>query len=170
VPDEIANASNAVSTRPFPSGSTAVIIGASGGLGRALKSALEARPEFQEVLGFSRRSVPALDLADEVSIAACAAAAAELGNVRLVVVATGFLHDADYRPERSWRELDADHLRRAFAVNTIGPALVMKHFLPLLPRAGRAVFAALSARVRLPRIQGGAEPAAAHRQHRTAPP
>ena len=28
-----------------------------------------------------------------------------------------------------------------------GPALLMKHFLPLLPRAGRCVFATLSARV-----------------------
>jgi NAD(P)-dependent dehydrogenase (short-subunit alcohol dehydrogenase family) len=29
----------------------------------------------------------------------------------------------------------------------VGPALVAKHFLPLLPRQGRSVFAALSARV-----------------------
>ena len=34
-----------------------------------------------------------------------------------------------------------------FAVNTLGPALVAKHFLPLMPRKGRSVFAALSARV-----------------------
>ncbi|MEZ5744869.1 MAG: SDR family oxidoreductase [Sphingomonadaceae bacterium] len=34
-----------------------------------------------------------------------------------------------------------------FAVNTIGPALIAKHFLPLLPRDRRAIFAALSARV-----------------------
>ncbi len=32
-------------------------------------------------------------------------------------------------------------------VNAIGPALVAKHLLPLLPRDGRSVFAALSARV-----------------------
>ena len=30
-------------------------------------------------------------------------------------------------------------IARAFAVNAIGPALLMKHFLPLLPRAGRCV-------------------------------
>ena len=34
-----------------------------------------------------------------------------------------------------------------FQVNAIGPALVMKHFLPLLPRQGRCVAAFLSARV-----------------------
>ena len=32
-------------------------------------------------------------------------------------------------------------------MNTIGPALVAKHVLPLMPRTGRAVFAVLSARI-----------------------
>jgi NAD(P)-dependent dehydrogenase (short-subunit alcohol dehydrogenase family) len=36
---------------------------------------------------------------------------------------------------------------RLFAVNAIGPALVAKHFVPLLPNEDRCVFAALSARV-----------------------
>ena len=38
-------------------------------------------------------------------------------------------------------------MARAFAVNTIGPALLIKHFADLLPRQGRCVFAVLSARV-----------------------
>jgi hypothetical protein len=38
-------------------------------------------------------------------------------------------------------------MARAFALNAIGPALIMKHMLPLLPRTGKAVFATLSARV-----------------------
>ena len=41
-------------------------------------------------------------------------------------------------------------MAHAFAVNAIGPALLMKHFLPLLPREGRSVFATLSARVIMP--------------------
>lgn len=32
-------------------------------------------------------------------------------------------------------------------MNAIGPALLMKHFLPRLARDGRALFASLSARV-----------------------
>ena len=32
-------------------------------------------------------------------------------------------------------------------LNTVGPALIAKHVLPLMPREGRSVFAALSARV-----------------------
>ncbi|MFD2816316.1 hypothetical protein ACFSYD_20975 [Paracoccus aerius] len=35
----------------------------------------------------------------------------------------------------------------SFAVNTIGPALILKHFLPLIPRDRRAVLAVLSAKV-----------------------
>ena len=64
-----------------------------------------------------------------------------------MIDATGFLHTDGFAPEKSWRDLDAIHMARAFAVNAIGPALLMKHFLPLLPRQGRSVFATLSARV-----------------------
>lgn len=120
-----------------------VVIGAGGGIGAALAAALEARGEA--VLRLSRRSDPPLDLLDEASIAAAAAHAGE--GLRLVIDATGFLHDARFRPEKSLRELDPAHLAHAFAVNAIGPALLMKHFLPRLAREGRAVFATLSARV-----------------------
>ena len=34
-----------------------------------------------------------------------------------------------------------------FALNAIGPALLLKHLHPLLPKTGRGVFATLSARV-----------------------
>ena len=64
----------------------------------------------------------------------------------LVFIATGVLHHG-FEPERGWRALQADHLLRDFRVNAVGPALVARHFLPLLPRDRRAVFAALSARV-----------------------
>ena len=67
--------------------------------------------------------------------------------MRLVVDATGFLHDETQRPEKSWRELDPAQMARSFALNAIGPALIMKHVLPLLPFEGKAVFATLSARV-----------------------
>jgi hypothetical protein len=34
-------------------------------------------------------------------------------------------------------------MAHAFAINAIGPALLMKHFLPLLPRQGKALCVAL---------------------------
>lgn len=122
---------------------THVVIGATGGIGAALAEALEARGEA--VLRLSRRSTPPLDLLDEASIVAAAEQAGQ--GLRLVFDATGFLHDEAFQPEKSLRQLDPAHLARAYALNAIGPALLMKHFLPRLAREGRAVFATLSARV-----------------------
>lgn len=62
-------------------------------------------------------------------------------------MATGVLHEEERRPERALRDLDPVWLARAFQINSIGPALVIKHFAPLLPRDRRGVLAALSARV-----------------------
>lgn len=122
----------------------AVVIGASGAIGGAMADLLEQDPAISTVLRFGR-SLPgtAIDLADEATIANAAAHAAGAGSLRTVIVATGELH----QPEKSMRALDGETLTRAFAVNAIGPALVAKHFLPHLPRNGRSVFAALSARV-----------------------
>ena len=84
---------------------------------------------------------------DEASIAAAAAHVAKGPPPTLVIVATGLLHAGDYGPEKAVRDLDPDWLAKIYAVNAIGPALVAKHFLPIMPRATPAVFAALSARV-----------------------
>ena len=138
--------------RPFPGNGLAVIVGASGGIGAALVRALPeaelAEGGFSAIVSLSRAGDPPLDLLSETSIAAAAARLEASGApLRLVVDATGFLHGDGHMPERSLREIDPDHLARAFAINAIGPALLAKHFLPLFPREGKAVFATLSARV-----------------------
>ena len=126
----------------------AVVVGAGGGIGAALLSQLETRAGHDVVLGLGRASQPALDMLDEASIASAAAHVARLGvPLRLLIDATGFLHGPGMQPEKSWRQLDPAHMAHAFAINAIGPALLMKHFLPLLPGEGRSVFATLSAKV-----------------------
>ena len=63
-------------------------------------------------------------------------------------MASGILHDDEaLRPEKTWRALDGAALERVYRINAVGPALVAKHFLPLLARDRKSVFAALSARV-----------------------
>jgi NAD(P)-dependent dehydrogenase (short-subunit alcohol dehydrogenase family) len=52
-----------------------------------------------------------------------------------------------HRPEKTLRSLDSAALAAQFAVNAIGPALVLKHAVRLMPRDRRSVFVALSARV-----------------------
>jgi len=122
----------------------AIVIGASGGIGQALAAALESRG--WEVHRLSRPD-GTIDLEDQDSIAAAAERLAPAGPFELVLVATGLLHDGEQVPERNLRDLEADRLGRSFAVNSIGPAVVARHFLPLLPAGARGVFAALSARV-----------------------
>jgi len=120
-----------------------VVVGATGGIGAALHAEISAASAVDLVIGLGR---PGFDLCDESSIVQ-AVAALPAGDLRLVINAAGLLHDGEQRPEKTLRELDPTHLARVFAVNAIGPALLMKHFLPRLPRKGRSVFANLSARV-----------------------
>jgi NAD(P)-dependent dehydrogenase (short-subunit alcohol dehydrogenase family) len=120
----------------------ALVVGASGGIGRALVDGLRKRGA--EVVGLSR-SGDGLDVTDEASVAAA------LGGLEpgfdLIVVATGALVVDGIGPEKTLRAVTADALAAQFAVNAIGPALVMKHALRLLPRDRVSRLAVLSARV-----------------------
>jgi NAD(P)-dependent dehydrogenase (short-subunit alcohol dehydrogenase family) len=134
--------------KTFPQGGIAVVVGASGGIGRAFADALEAGGGFADVVRLSRSGAVPLDMTTEASVIRAADYLAGLcGDIRLVFDATGFLHDDAYVPEKSWKDIDPDHMSKAFAVNAIGPALLMKHFLPLLAADGKALFATLSAKV-----------------------
>lgn len=133
----------------------AVVIGASGGIGGALVEALAARESIVSVTALSRRRARPgspkvtsghIDLLDEASVAGAAERCHDRPP-RLVICAAGVLHEGEVQPEKSLRDLDPARLARVLAVNTIGPALVLKHFAPLLPRKGRSVIALLSARV-----------------------
>ncbi len=132
-----------------------VVIGASGAIGSALVALLADRPGHQ-VFAFARTpvvtSLPGvaygrLDYDDPQSIADCAAVVAAYGAPDVLINAAGLLHAGDMLPEKSLRDVTPENLHHVFQVNTVGPALVMKHFLPIMPRDRRYVMAALSARV-----------------------
>ncbi len=132
----------------------AAVFGACGAIGGALVERLSA--QGTRVFAGSRgaRSIKGeqiipfhWDLTDEASIAD-AARLISATPPDLVILASGALTLEDGTgPERSFKQLQAEVMADIFAINTIGPALVAKHFLPLLPRDRRSVFAALSARV-----------------------
>lgn len=125
---------------------TALVFGASGGIGAALVRELEAQGRYDRVTGLSRLQGD-FDLADEASLAALADRFRESPSVRCLIVATGLLSDNANGPEKSLRALEPDWMMHNFRINSIGPALIAKHFMPLMPRTGRTIFAALSARV-----------------------
>lgn len=131
------------------------VFGASGGIGAALVDRLAVREDVTEVFALSRRPTKgrgkvtplAFDLTDEASIAEAAKRMGEGGAIDLAVVATGILSLGDKVPEKGISQLDGAAMAQVFALNTIGPALILKQVMPLLPRESRAVVAVLSARV-----------------------
>lgn len=125
----------------FSPGLHAVIVGASGGIGAAFAALLEQ--DGARVTRWSRAG--GIDLTDPASISAAAAALPAPPD--LVIIATGVLHGPGIAPEKANSQLSADALATAFAVNTIGPALVAKALLPLMPKGRKTLLAALSARV-----------------------
>lgn len=163
--------------RSLPAPYRALVIGSSGSIGSAFVQSLEADERCAGVVGLSRSSPPYLRLEDEASIAAAAqwASIAALtrglgiedspnsvvgatgpNNTRrvtdrrqfaLIVDTTGALTIDGQGPEKRLSQLSSQSLRRAFEINAIGRALILKHFIPLLAPKDRAIFAVLSARV-----------------------
>lgn len=118
------------------------MIGASGGIGQAVVKSLLA--DGVHVTALSRMT-DGLDVTDPVSVDR------HLQNLDgpydLIFVATGILAPDGHAPEKSLEAIDARAMADTFAANAIGPALVLRHAPRLLPKAGRAVCAVLTARV-----------------------
>ncbi|MGD8977260.1 MAG: SDR family oxidoreductase [Gammaproteobacteria bacterium] len=148
------------------SGYTALIQGASRGIGLEFVRQLADRPEVARVFascrdpasadalgalddGHARVEALALDVEDEDSIRAAAGQVSDrVSRLDLLINCAGLLHDGrEMEPERRLDQLDPVNVHRSFAVNAIGPALVVKHFRPLLQASERAVVANISARV-----------------------
>ena len=128
-------------------GYRAIVVGATGAIGSAWVDALKADPRCGEVIALSRQSQPALDLLDEASIADCARWLCMQAPLHLVVDATGALTINGRGPEKRLDELDPHGLLQALHLNAVGPALLMRHFLPRMATGERVIWAKLSARV-----------------------
>ncbi len=119
-----------------------LILGASGGVGSALATAFETRGD--KVTGLSR-SGDGFDVTDEAIVARHLGALD--GPFDVVLVATGALEIDGAEPEKTIRSISQRAMMDQFALNAVGPALVLRHAADLLPRDRRSVFAVLSARV-----------------------
>ena len=125
----------------------ALVIGSSGAIGAAFVRALQAMPQCQEVVCLSRDTDPAFSLEDEASMAHAAQVLQAKGPFHLIVDATGVLTLGEHKPEKSLGALNADALMRSYQLNAVGPALLIKHCVPLLALGQRVIYAKLSARV-----------------------
>jgi len=124
----------------------ALVIGASGTIGAAFVELLRALPRCAAVHALHRHSLPRLDFADEDSIAEAARQLAAGPRFHLVINAAGMLHTPAFMPEKRLADLNALQMQATFAANVFGPALLLRHFAPLLD-SERAIMAMLSAKV-----------------------
>lgn len=120
----------------------ALILGASGGIGSALCAVLRTRGV--RVVGLSR-SVDGFDLTDETSVEKALDALSETFD--LIIIATGALVVNGAEPEKSLKHVGANSMMDQFAINAVGPALILRHVGRLLSRKKPAQIAVLSARV-----------------------
>ena len=124
----------------------ALVIGSGGAIGQAFVSALQQDPACVHVETVSRSHGNGFDLLDTGSLAAHAAASAGHGPYHLILDATGALTVEGAGPEKSLAAVQPDILIKSYAINAIGPLMVLRHFAPLLV-PGPSIYAKLSARV-----------------------
>ena len=146
-----------------------LVQGASRGIGLEFTRQLAARPDVGAVFATCRQPAAAaalqaiadtrdeatavtlvpMDVEDEASIASAAErVGGETAQLDVLINCAGLLHDAaGMQPERRLAQLEPANLLRSYAVNGMGPALVVKHFHGLLKAGERPIVANLSARV-----------------------
>ncbi len=133
------------------------VIGSSGAIGNAVSKILLDDESVDSVYNFSRSASPNIsdkehriyiDIEIEQSIKDAVEKIPPDIKFDLIFVATGILHnDKDVYPEKSIRDISADRFKKVLMINTVGPALVGKYFIPFLNKENKNVFAFLSARV-----------------------
>ncbi|MTI08991.1 SDR family NAD(P)-dependent oxidoreductase [Curvivirga aplysinae] len=133
-----------------------VVFGGGGAIGNALSGVI--RKQYPDVLLHivSSKEIKdqhplseyyLIDYNEEGDLKRISEQIASFGSIDLLIVASGILHGADFKPEKSLRDLDIANFQKLFLVNSIFPAMVAKYCVPLLSKDERSVFAILSARV-----------------------
>ena len=131
------------------------VIGSSGAIGRAFVDHYINDLSINSIFSFSRSSIGIdnnkvkhflIDIENESSIENAAKSVGET-NFDEIIIASGLLHTNEFGPEKSIKDLKADNILKVLNVNTVGPAIIGKYFLPLLTKENKSVMAFLSARV-----------------------
>ena len=120
----------------------ALVIGASGGIGRAVADEMKARGGNVTTLS---RSADGLDVTDPDSVARVMGGLD--GPFQTVFISVGILAPDGATPEKQLSAIDPVTMARVFAVNTIGVAHLLSHLPRLLPKRGRSVTGVLTAKV-----------------------
>lgn len=87
-----------------------------------------------------------LDITEEEQIAQFSQHLGKM-SIHWLINCVGILYVEEKPPEKSLRHLQSEQLQRYFAVNSIGPVLLAKHFLAHFRHGQAGVFATISAKV-----------------------
>jgi NAD(P)-dependent dehydrogenase (short-subunit alcohol dehydrogenase family) len=88
-----------------------------------------------------------LDISDEAQIEDAVAQIPQTPLIDWIFIATGWLHDDRYGPEKTYKSLDASHLMHAYRINAVGPALLLKQLITRLNPSNACRVGIVSARV-----------------------
>jgi NAD(P)-dependent dehydrogenase (short-subunit alcohol dehydrogenase family) len=107
---------------------------------------LNNNPDCSEVVGVHRHSDYPLDYQLPASIESCANSLYTQGSFQLIINTIGVLHTSDWMPEKKLDDVNAEQLMELLKINTIGPALTIRHFSKLLAPQN-SIMVTLSAKV-----------------------
>ena len=141
-----------------------VVFGAGGTIGRAFIKRLSHQYDGAKIYALSRQPTQydaphdtpnvmsiTLDYLDEHQLAETAQTITQNhppnNSIDGIIITTGILHDDRAKPEKSLRTLSAETMTHIFTVNTVVPALILKHFAPHLHKTEPSFCAVLSARI-----------------------
>jgi short-subunit dehydrogenase len=133
-----------MSLNRYPQGINVLIVGASGGIGLAFTRQLLAEDKVDRLFATHRESSPmadlsqlkqeypeklallSLDITKESEISAITTKIGEeVKRLHLVINCVGILHDGDFQPEKSLRQIQPENLLRYFEINSIGKKTII---------------------------------------------
>ena len=124
-----------------------VVAGGTGAIGNAIADQL-SQIGFSDIIKFGTKTSPAIDFNDENSILESVEYIQKKNKpISVFFDATGILHHNNSMPEKTFKNIEFEFAKKNFLINVIGPALLIKHFVPLLDKEEKSVFASLSAKV-----------------------
>jgi NAD(P)-dependent dehydrogenase (short-subunit alcohol dehydrogenase family) len=133
-----------------------IIIGSSGAIGSSFLKHYAEEDKNNIIYALSRSEAASsssnihnvsIDIESDSSISNASSICSEAGPFDIIIVTTGMLSDENISPEKSLRHLNKESLSKIFSVNTLGPALIAKYFIPLLKKDAPSFLGFLSARV-----------------------
>ena len=131
------------------------IIGSSGAIGNAFVERYVKDSSVENIFTFSRNATDHVSekvTSFEIDVESQDSIEKAAGQVKdhiidRIVIASGILHTESFGPEKSIKDLNYETFAKVYSINTIGPALIGRYFIPLMNKNEKSVIAFLSARV-----------------------